>query len=224
MAFSLTNLRSDIRYLIFNDSTNTLYADTDIDRNINRWYNNAIGSLLKVNGEWQVNGEVATTDLVASQREYTIPADTMKVNEVYIKSTSSGEYVKARQRDPLNVDIEPEEYHPYPPEYDLLDNSFFIYIAEESITDVTAGLKIHYQSDVTELSTGTDKPNLAEPFKRFLTYGAGYDYAIANEMWNKAKVFENLMAITKAEMLEFYATRSTVKRVRLIPADENNYE
>jgi hypothetical protein len=204
-----------------------LYADTDVDRNINRWYNNAIGSLLKVNGEWQVNGEIATTDLVAGQREYTIPADTMKVNEVYIKSTSSGEYVKARQRDPLNVDIEPEEYHPYPPyppEYDLLDNSFFIYIAEESITDVTAGLKIHYQSDVTELSTGTDKPNLAEPFKRFLTYGACYDYCLANEMRIRADEFKELMAITKAEMLEFYATRSTVKRVRLIPADENNYE
>jgi len=221
MAFSLTNLQSDIRYLIFNDSTNTQYSDTDINRNINRWYTNAIGSLLKVNGEWQVNGEVATTDLVDGQREYTIPADTMKVNEVYIKSTSSGEYIKAIQRDPKSVDIEPESYHPSTPEFDLLDNSFFIYIAEESITGVTAGLKIHYQSDITELSTGTDKPNLAEPFKRFITYGAAYDYAIANEMWNKAKVFEGLMATTKAEMLDFYATRSTVKRTRLTFKKEN---
>lgn len=223
MAFSLTNLRSDTRYLIFNDSTNTQYADTDLDRNLNRWYTNAIASILKVNGEWQVSGEVATTDIVASQREYTLPTDILKLNEVYIKSTSSGEYIKARQRDAINVDIEPESYHPYPPEYDLLDNSIFIYLSEDSITEVTAGLKIHYQSDVTELSTGTDKPNLAEPFKRYLSYGAAFDYALANEMWNKVKAFESQLVTYEAKMLEFYATRSTVKKVRLIPNDEDNY-
>jgi hypothetical protein len=221
MAFSLTNLRSDTRYLIFNDSTNTQYADTDLDRNLNRWYNDAIGSLLKVNGEWQVNGEIATTNIITGQREYTIPADTMKVNEVYIKSISSGEYVKATQRDPINVDIEPESYNPDPPEFDLFDNSIFIYIPQTSITEVTAGIKIHYQSDVTELSTGTDKPNLAEPFKRYLSYGAAFDYAVANEMWNKVKAFEAQLKVYEAKMLEFYLSRSTVKRIRMTFKQEN---
>jgi hypothetical protein len=224
MAFNLTNLRSDTRFLIFNDSTNTLYADTDLDRNANRWYNTGVVWVLTANGEWQVNGEIATTDLVAGQREYILPGDILKLNEVYIKTTSDqSEYVKMKQRDPINVDIDIENYHPYPPEFDLLDNSMFIYILEDSITDVTAGFKIHYQSDITELSTGTDKPNLAEPFKRLLTYGSAYDYCMANEMWSKCKILEKQIEIIKNDMLDFYASRSTVKSAILEPKQENYY-
>lgn len=220
MAFNLTNLQSDARYLVFGDSTNTAYGETDLNRNINRWYNTILAWVLSANGEWQVNGEFADTDLVALQREYILPTDLLRLNEVYIKTTSTGDYIKATQRDLSNISSYNEDYYPTSPEFDLLDNSLFIYTPEATIGAVTDGLKLVYQKDLTEL-TGTSAPNLSEPFKRGISIGAALDYCIANEMNNKAKSLKILLDELKPELLKFYSNRT--KNNILTPAEENLY-
>lgn len=220
MAFNLVNLRSDARYLVFGNSSNTDYGDTDLDRNINRWYNTVLGWVLSANGEWQVNGEIATTDILVNQREYILPTDCLKVNKVFIKRGS--EYLEAKQRDLSAVHEDNDTYKPFPPEFDLLDNSLFIYI-DGDITAVTDGIKIIYQTELTELSGATDAPNLAEPFKRLLSLGAALDYCLANEVSGKAKNLKVMMDETKKELLEFYATRSTAKPVLIEPVKTNYY-
>lgn len=220
MAFNLVNLRSDARYLVFGDSTNTDYGDTDLDRNINRWYNTILSWALAVNGDWQINGDFVDTDIVAGQREYILPADLLKPNEVYIKSTSAGEYVEATQRDLSSIGYN-EDYHPASPEFDVLDNSIFIYLPEETITDVTDGLKLVYQKNLIELVNTTDAPNLSEPFKRGISIGAALDYCIANEENSKAKSLKVLLDELKKELLVFYASKSTARDVAITPAEEN---
>lgn len=229
---NLTNLRSDTRFLIFGDSTNTSYGDTDLDRNLNSWYKRILGWILGSNGDWQMNGEFATTSIVASQREYILPTDVLKLNEVYIKSTSAGDYVKATQRDILNVQDYPEDYYPTTPEFDLMDNSLFIYIPDATITNVTDGIKIYYQTDLTELSGASDEPNLPEIFRRILSVGSALDYCQAQEMWNRAKKLENRIfgdptvktdAGMKGELMEFFANRSLTKQPTITPAEENLY-
>jgi len=222
MSFNLVNLRSDARYLVFGDSTNTVYGDTDLDRNINRWYNTVIAWILTANGDWQVNGEIATTNLVSGQREYLLPTDILKLNEVYIKPVSTGNYLKSKQKDLANIATDNDTYVPSYPQFDLLDNSIFIYTQDGVINTVTAGLKVIYQKDLTEL-TGTSAPNLAEPFKRLLSIGAAFDYCIANEMYSKAKGLKVIMDETKTELLGFYADRSTARDIKLEPKEENLY-
>jgi len=221
MAFILTNLRSDARFLVFGNSSNTDYGDTDLDRNINRWYNTVLAWVLSANGEWQVNGEIATADTVAGQREYILPSDCLKVNKIFIKTATGSEYLEAKQRDLSAVHEDTDYYKPFPPEFDLLDNSIFIYTASD-ITAVTDGIKIVYQTDLTEL-TASDAPNLAEPFKRLLSLGAALDYCIANEVSSKAKNLKVMIDETKKELLEFYATRSTAKAVLIEPVNTNYY-
>jgi len=222
MAFNLTNLRSDARYLVFGNSSNTDYGDTDLDRNINRWYNTVLGWVLSANGEWQVNGEIATADTVAGQKEYILPTDCLKVNKIFIKSSATSEYIEAKQRDLAAVHEDTDYYKPFPPEFDLLDNSIFIYTAND-ISAVTDAIKIVYQTDLTELSGASDAPNLAEPFKRLLALGAALDYCIANEVSSKAKNLKVMIDETKKELLEFYATRSTAKPVVLEPVNTDYY-
>jgi hypothetical protein len=220
MSFNLLNLRSDARYLVFGDSTNTAYGDTDLDRNINRWYNTILAWILGANGDWQVNGDFVTTSIVALQREYILPTDLLKLNEVYIKSTSTGDYLKATQKD-LSALQHNEDYHPITPEFDVLDNSLFIYTPEDTIGAVTDGLKIVYQKNLTELSNTTDAPNLSEPFKRGISIGAALDYCIANEMNAKAKSLKVLLDELKQELLSYYSTKSTAREIILQPAEEN---
>ena len=226
----LQNLRDDVRFLIFKDTTaTTAYSNTDIDRNINQWYRTILSWILGSNGEWQVFGEYATANIVADQREYILPTDILRLNEVYIKGTTAGTYLKATQRDIINVEDYPEDYHPATPEFDLIDNSLFIYLPESSITNVTAGIKIYYQTELTEL-TSTDKPNLADVFIRALVYGAVFDYLLAEEQ-SKAKTFATLLGIDqplvdaglKKDIKEHYANRAQTKQTTLTPAEENLY-
>ena len=179
-----------------------------------------------------MNGNIATTNIVAGQRNYALPSDILKLNEVYIKSTSAGEYIKATQRDILNISEDPETYYPYPPEFDLLNNSMYIYIPEATITAVTAGIKIYFQKDLTELSGSTDTPNLSDIFRKILSIGSAIDYCLSQEMWNKVKKFENRLygdptvrndQGMKGELIEFYANRSLTKPTIITPKEENLY-
>ena len=222
MSFTLADLRSDTRFLVFGDSTNTTYGNTDLDRNINRWYNTGLVWVLSSNGEWQVNGEVATSDLVADQREYILPTDILKLNKIFIKPTTSSDYLEAKQRDKSAIHLDDSLYLPYPPEFDLLDNSIFVYL-DTDITAVTDGIKITYQTELTELVETTDAPNLAEPFKRLLSLGAALDYCLAFEVNTKIRNLKALIDEVKQELINFYANRSTVKPIRLEPSQENYY-
>lgn len=212
----LSDIQADARYMVFGNSSNTQYADTDLNRNINEWYKRAIAMILRSNGEWQVEGEIATTDIETNQREYILPTNILKLNEVYIKTTTAGDWVKAEQIDTKEIKFEPDEdYNPVRPEFDLLDNSLFIYIPETSITAVTDGIKIHYQNEITEMSGSTDEPNLANPFRRYLSMGAAHDYLLANDKVQKAREFERMLREQEEELVNFYATRSTVRMQRL---------
>lgn len=218
---TLANLRSDIRFLLFGNSSNTQYGDTDIDRNINGWYRRGVAWILENNGDWQVNGETALADLVADQREYTLPTDLLKINEVYIKSTTSGELLKAKQIDPANVSVDMDEYYPAQHEFDLLDNSLFVYPMENSVVAVTDGLKIFYQTEITELSGDSDAPNIAAPFERLITYGSAYDYAMAQGMTTKSQQLKRDLAEVREDMMQYYANRSTVDRTIIDPEPRN---
>ena len=225
MAFNLTTLQADARYFAMGNSSATQYGATDLNRNINRWYNEVVAEILKANGDWQINGEIATTNIVAGQREYILPTDILKLNEVYIKTAVSSEYEKAKQIDAFNKPQELDQatygYYPEIPEFDINDNSLFIYTNETTIGNSTAGLKIHYQVDITELSGSTDAPNIAEPFKRLISLGAAFDYCVANSMDSKANSLKVLIDEKKKDVLEFYANRSTVKGLRIVPKQTN---
>lgn len=236
MAFDLQTIQADARYIALGNSTDTSYGATDLNRNINRWYWRCIGWAIKVNGDWQVKGAVATTDIVISQRDYSLPTNIIRLNEVYIKYQTSGEYYKAKQRDPKMIVPEPDQatcgYFPTLPEFDIFDNYIKIYTPDSTIAAVTAGLKIHFQKELTELSGNTDEPDLPEIVRRIISTGAALDYCIANGIYNKAKKLENSIFGDptvkndngmKAELEEHYANRSTNNPAILTPEEENLY-
>jgi hypothetical protein len=227
MSFALSDIQSDVKFLVFGNSSETSYGSTDLNRNINRWYQTGIAWVLEANGDWQVQGTKATANIVAEQRDYSLPTNILKINEVYIKYEVGGDYYKARQKDPHAIELEPDQadvgYYPETPEYDIQGNSIYIYIPNSDIVAVTAGLRIFYQKNITDLSGSSDAPNLAEPFIRLLTCGAAYDYCLANELNNKAEKLKRDIAEIKQDLLEFYSTRSTAREIRLIPNEENYY-
>lgn len=216
---NLQNLISDARFQVFGDSTNTQYSDTDIKRNINNWYKTVLTWIIEANGEWQVNGEETTTNLVAGQKEYILPTDLLKFNEIYFKI--NGEYQKGTLLDPQDIGVDPDSYIPVYPSYDLKDNSLFVYLGQD-IVETEDGIKMHYQTDiVTELSANGDNPNINDNFRRLLACGSAFDYCLANEMWNKLKKLEDIIfQVLKPDLIKYYSRKNT-KMARLVPAPNN---
>lgn len=225
---NLDTLRKSVRYAVFADPTEDTYADSDLDRNINLWYKTAISWILPINGDWQVNGEIATKNTQAGQNEYLLPTDILKLNQVYVKPSSDSEYLKAEQIDPHNVayNSPSDSYNPYPPTFDLLEKSIIIYVAD-GVQTVEDGIKIYYQTEISELSNTTDEITLAPPFEKVLIEGAKFEFFNANGPPSEADRTENrLYNILKPELQNYYSNRSEVKKIKMTPHDlnnENNY-
>lgn len=221
---TLTNLQADARWYVFGDSSEETYADADLNRNLNSRYQDAIAIAMSVNGDWQVLGNKAYTDLIAGQNIYSLPTDILKLNNVYVKYGATTEYTKAVKVDPTNINnIDPDEepYQPYPPRYDLQSDYIYIYTPEDTITGVSNGLRIHYQTELTELSSGSDEPVIPKPLRRYLSLGAAYDYCLANEM-GKGEILKRDLLEAEQKMRKWFVDRLPGKITLTTRREQNN--
>lgn len=184
----LSVIQADARYLISPQLTSTDYSDEALLRNANHWYRMAVGWVLEFMGGWEYNQEFSTTNLVNGQTEYVLPSTLLRLTRVEIKYPGSSEYVTAGLLDDKNISdplgteeiIGASESTPF---YRVGDNSIFIYPQPDDA--VTAGLRIEYADDITDLSEAGDLPNLPAVLHRILSMGAAHDYALAKEMYRK---------------------------------------
>jgi len=221
---TLTELRARFNQKIFSDRTNTTVPTAVIDGYIDESYQEYLIIALNANGEWQTNGNFFTANIQTGKRDIAFETNLLKVNEVYIKSTPTGEYIKAKQRDVQNISSEPlTDYFPSTPEYDLTDKNIFIYIPETSIVAVTAGVQIHAQTEFTSLVNTGDEPKIPLAFQKYLYVCGSYNYCQDNEMWNKARSLKDDKKELEGLIEEFYDNRSSVHPAQLIAAEENLY-
>jgi hypothetical protein len=188
--------------------------------------------IFETQGGWQISGDYATTKIETGQREYVLDnATALKINKIEIKPTAaSTEYIKATKIDSSQIPGDEENYHPAVPEYDLMDNSIFIFLPND-IEEVTAGIKLYFQKELTDLSGTTDEPIIPEPFVRLLSAGSALDYCYANEKWKKAAELEKVIGHLdpykstglKADLQTFFANRAETTPAILTPKTQNLY-
>ena len=223
----LTTLRSDTRYLVFGDNANTAYSNTDLDRNLNKAYAEIIAIAISVNGDFQVNGNIVTTDLIAGRSDYDFPSNLFKINEVRIKPTlSATDYLKATQRDPKEISVDMEAYKPAYPAFDLIDikgTLKIIFYWCNDFEDVTNGIELYVQEEITQLVNTTDSPKLPVFAQEYLTKRAAHIYCLANEIFNKATTLKNELIELEGRIKEYYSSRSTVRPAVITPVDQNLY-
>ncbi len=212
-------LRASIRFKLFGNSTDTTYSDDDIDSNIDIWKNTALSWILESNGKWQVNGEIYTTALVADQNEYIFPDGMLTLNKIFVKI--GDEYQEAKQIDIQNIHSDPSQYRPSNPEYDILDNSIFVFLPNE-ITDISDGLELYCQMN--------DLPDLPDIFIQILLFGAVYEYSFAKGLKDKLKEAKSMLGIDQPiidaglkKALKSYQSRKGNQQIIMTPEEENLY-
>lgn len=161
------------------NTNSTTYTDAELDASVNMYLDLFTTEILDSMDEWDFQGEIATTDLVANQQEYVFPSDILKIKRVEVSYDGTNWYEAA----PMDVNERGgandstsirNDFTTNKPYYDLMDNSVFLFPIPTAAS--TAGIKIFYEKLQTHLSADTDSPNFVRSFHKGLCYGAAKDY------------------------------------------------
>ena len=233
------DLISDIGFILTGSYGGTSdYHINDQTRNINRWYDRAISLILQADGKWewddtnQTDLPIATTSLVANQKDYAISGATfLKVLKVECKDSTGNwralDQIDTTQRKRTLLD-DPDETAGSPTQFDLRYNSIFLFPKPSYAS--SAGLKVYYQRvcDYFVVGDTTQEPGFAAPYHRLLSYGAALDYALSQNMSGKIATCSGEIAKLEFGLVEHYSSRNKDFRNRLSLAKEdystNDYE
>lgn len=219
---TLTTLLSTARFYLWGITTSE-YSDVNLTAALNRYYHKAIARAIMANGQWEVNGEVATTNIVSGQQEYvlTTPVPLLSLKRVELNLTGeTNNWVTPEIVDMRNIQtsLSNDSFATNNTQIRIYDNSLFLLDAPTK--SVTNGLKIYYQYEAVELSTGTDEPNLVEEVQTYLLNGACYDYCVAFDLTEKANRFYNAMQTDLLEIDKIYSNRLPGVRPRITTLNE----
>lgn len=193
------------------------YSTTQFARNANRHYYASVLDAWRFSGDWdfddtnQSNFPIATTDLVDSQADYTIPTNALKIKRIEIKD-SGGTWHLLKEIDDTQIDIALDEFQEtdgVPRYYRLLRNSIILYPAPASASVTTTdGLKVYFLREIDRFASNdtTQEPGLPEPFHELISMGAAYDFAVMNGLDVAGPLKQELFEANE-KMRQFFATR-----------------
>lgn len=195
-----------------------------VTQSINDWQNKIITMILASQDDWDFDDSsatdypVATTPLVAGQRDYTFPTslNLLKVKRIDVtydgtnwyraEMFDSGEIGLGMGND-ANTDA---RYSKNKPAYDLKSNAIWLY-PEASSADVSAGatVRVEFQRDVTQFASTdtTAKSSLPLAFQPMIAQGAAYEFCAANELPGRAQGLLLMLQDGEARLKQFYGRR-----------------
>lgn len=220
----LSVLRDQTRYLTSTTSGN--YSDNDLNVNLTRAAHLLATEIMDAMGNWDFQGDIATANLVANQREYPFPSDLLVIKriEIYLSNewrvATLFDVSECSYKISTEADIT-EHFTNEAPYVDLHDDSLFFYSG--TIAEKIAGIKIWYTREIVgKDSNGTviasftadaDTPNIAEAFQRGLIYSAALDFFTKFGMGPDGDRMEAKLEKVIARMKIFYNRRAHDEKV-----------
>jgi len=189
-------------------------------RYINQWYQKTVTMILEAQDDWDFDDinktdyPVATTPLVANQRDYTLPASlkVLKVKRVDVTYDGTNYYRAAAidsgaYSQPLGNDtLVDAQFSTSDPRYDVKGNSIWLYPRASSSTGT---LRVEFFREPTEFTTAstTAEPGFDEPFHRILSLGASFEYAMSKQLPFKQDLFTMLQDM-EARLKRYYGRKN----------------
>lgn len=225
-----TGLYQDAQFLAGVDSN--AFASTDFARLANRWYYKAVIDAWDSSDGWdfddtnQSNFAIATTTMVNSQPDYSIPTNALKVRRVEVKDVG-GNWTIVYPFDDKDLSGQAlDEFYEsdgVPRYYRMERNSVILYPAPSTAaTTLAAGLKIYFLREVDEFESTdtTQEPGIAEPFHRVISMGAAYDFCIAKKPEYADRIRAELERLL-ADLRTFYSGRHADMVLKFKPIIQN---
>jgi hypothetical protein len=190
-------------------------------RSANEWLKQTSTWIWQAQSSWlyddsnYTNFPWATTPLVNSQQDYSLPTTAQKIERVEVLD-GNGNYIliPPTTREWVKTYAMTEFYKtPGMPVYYILEaNSILLYPAPAtgSVT-LSAGLKVYFSRDVEDfVTTDTTRiPGFSENFHRILSVGAALDFATSRQMINSVNILTPKLNSLRGDLQEFYKGRET---------------
>lgn len=213
-----TGLTQDTFFLL-NGQTTAEYPTLDLNRNLNAWYRRCVSWILQSVDGWEFNDGTATANLVASQQAYTFNqgsssfnvTDVLKISRVEVTYDGTNWYkASPMQLNDFNLAKSQASnisgtFSTTSPYYDIHHNTIDLYPVPTA--NVTAGLKIYYDLDITDLAAAGDTPIIPAEFHRILSLGAAFDWASTRNQ-DMAAALKSQIDELHGELLMHYGDRA----------------
>jgi hypothetical protein len=216
--------------LLLGGISTTEYSAANQKIALNNYYHDFIIRAIMANTGWEVNGEVATANIVANQREYLFPTDLLTIKSIEANLSSGGaenQWTKLNIVDLRNI---PQALTNQQDSGDTISSAYEVRLYDESLffnwlpeNSVTNGLKVYYSKEATDLSDDADVANLPQFLHMGMVHGAALDYAIQTEQNRKISNFKALLEEKLQECDEYYANRAPIIRPRITTKSENYF-
>ncbi len=211
----------DIDFLVGSNSIS--FPPEDKLRIVNKINYDVTSDILRYQSNWEFDDTnetdfpIATTNLVTSQQDYSLPSTLVKLVRVEVKD-SGGNYQRVEQLDETQIDQALSEFMKtdgLPRYYREIGNSIELYPAPADVT-LTNGLKCYYQRVVQDFTNADAavEPGFSKQFHPILSYGAAYEYATINQLPN-AEALKARLDELREELREYYSNRNREVRTTL---------
>lgn len=225
------SLMEDIDFLV--GSNDVSFPLKDKLRLINKQNYDVTSDILRYQSNWEFDDTnktdfpIATTNLVGSQRDYSLPSTLVKLVRVEVKD-SAGNFQRVYQFDETQVDQALTTFmgsDGLPRYYREIGNSIELYPSPNSAsTTLTAGLKCYFQRVITDFTSAdaSVEPGFSKQFHPILSFGAAYEYALINQLPVAVALKVKLDELREG-LREYYSSRNREVRTTL-RGKVRNYE
>ena len=223
---NIADINAECRLLC--DADTTSYPAAALLRRINESYERRVGQIIGADGLWQFDDSnytdrsIATTTLVAAQRDYSFNSTQLEIEKVEVKD-SGGNWQSLSPIDKSQYGEPLEELYKndgLPEKYDKEGNSILLYpaAATASVT-LVAGLKIYFKRSAdlftaAQVTTGTKTPGFASFFHMILAYDAAIPFCMAYRKDRVAYLVVEAKRL-EIEMIKHYSRREADRRKAL---------
>lgn len=200
-------------------------------RLMNKHYHKTVLAILEAQDTWDFDDKnfsdypIATTPLVAGQRDYTFPVSLkiLKIKRVDVTYDGTNWYRANPIDSGLPVDglgnstFEDSLVSISSPRYDAKSNAIWVYpLADASQVSAGAKIRIEFFREIEEFTASdtTKEPGIDRPFHQMISLGASMEYAVAKMLGNAGNLAD-LYRDMEQRLKEYYSRKEVDKILNL---------
>lgn len=201
------------------DASTTAYPFVDFVGSANFALDAVVRKIYRTDGRWQYDDlnhtdrPVATTDLVASQDNYTIADAHLKIARVRAKN-KKGDFVTLEPKDRRDLSDGDLTLSGEPRYYDKMGASIIPIPTPDYGS--SGGLEIEFQrgSNYFDTDDTAKEPGIPSIFHRYISLLPAQDYALANKIADKLQAIQAKLTEMDADLIAFFSDRDRDDRGR----------
>nr|AKH48004.1 hypothetical protein [uncultured marine virus] len=222
---NLTGIIQECEMLVFGGDYGAISGNTNLLKRFtalsNKGLDRVVSKILSSDTRWQWDDNnqtdypIATTNLVDGQQDYVLAVSHLKITGAEVMD-QNGNYNVLKPIDQYDIQASGVALTEFmktdglPQYYDKRADGVFLYPKPDTASvTLTEGLKLYFQRGPSyfESDDTTKAPGFTSIYHHLIAWHASFDYAMANDMIDKAQGIKVMIDEGEAELQDFFNRR-----------------